>query len=641
MDAGILAAISGRLRHRGADGERRRLSGAVGFCCQHLWVTPEDHGVFQPVVGASGAMLTIDGRLDNRDELVSVLALERGVSDAHCALAAYERWGEDFAVHLAGDFAAAIFDPRDQRLLLARDVLGVRPLYYFHDRRVVVFASEIKSILAHPDVSVTPDEEGIADFLFVGARPLDRQDLTCFRGVASVVPAHVVAITKTGVTRRQYWDFDTEKQLRFASFSEYVEAFGDRFRTAVARRLRSKYPVALSVSGGLDSSSIFCQAETLRRSSAGHPRLAGISYVSERRSTDEQAYLSDIEGQYGVTFDRFAIEPRTGLVRGATDQVSAIEAPFVDYMWGVTRELHTRATATGARVLLSGHWGDQMLFSSAYLVDLLGRGALSTIWSHTKSYARYFGDEDTARRRRQLLLEAGRYYLPRSMASLLKRVRLTFFARPQPKPWFSPTFLAAALRHRYRLATFGRSFCSAHARAVYLEARSKYHVQCMEWNAKVGALHGLDIAFPFLDRDVLAFLMAVPGAVHAHHGVPRALLREALRGVLPDSIRARTWKSDFSPFVNQGLRDDANAILATMSADCLGVRFGYLDRSRLAPELTRLANRIQIDECAESWDVADTYSLEMWLRVFWGPDRRADVAQSRTACGAKATLSHA
>jgi asparagine synthase (glutamine-hydrolysing) len=619
MEPGILAAISGRLRHRGADGERQCLSGSVGLSCQHLWVAPEDQGVFQPVAGRSGAMLVFDGRLDNRDELVSTLGLDPTAGDAACALAAYERWDDEFAGHLAGDFAAAVFDPRAERLLLARDTIGVRPLYYFHDPRVFVFASEIKAILAHPDVSVTPDEEGIADFLLVGARPLARQDLTCFRGVSSVIPAHIVAVTTHRITRRRYWDFDTQRQLRFASYPEYVEAFADRFRTAVARRLRSKYPVAFSVSGGLDSSSIFCQAETLRRRSGTGPRFAGISYVSERRRTDEQVYLRDIEAQYGVTFDRFAIEPRTGIVRGVADQVSAIEAPFVDYMWGVTHELYTRAAATGARTLVSGHWGDQMLFSSAYLVDLLRRGALSTIRAHTNMYARYFGGEDSVHRWRRLLLETGKYHLPAAIASLLKRVRLTLFARPRPKPWFTAQFLAGALRDRYRLATFERRFCSAHSRAVYIEARSKYHVQCMEWNAKVGALHGLDVAFPFLDRDLLALLMAIPGDMHAHNGVPRALLREAMRGILPDSIRARVWKSDFSAFVNQGVRDDVETILATMSADCLGVRFGYLDRSRLAPELARLADTSRDDECTDSWDLADTYGLEMWLRVFWGP----------------------
>ena len=176
------------------------------------------------------------------------------------------------------------------------------------------------------------------------------------------------------------------------------------------------------------------------------------------------------------------------------------------------------------------------------------------------------------------------------------------------------------MNHRDRLATFDRPVHSSHARAVYIEARSKYQVQCMEWNNKAGAMHGLDAAFPFLDRDLIAYLMAIPGEVHAHGGVPRALLRESMRGVLPDAIRARTWKSDFTAFVNSGLADDARTILRALHPDCLGVRLGYLDRSRLEPELARLARALNGPDCVASWDLADTYSLEIWLQVFLSAD---------------------
>ena len=624
IDRGLIRTMAGRMRHRGPDGERNRIDGSVAFSCQHLWVSVEDHGAYQPIVGESRAMIVMDGRLDNRSELLPALALDRRVSDAQCVLAAYEKWPESFAERLNGDFAIGIFDHRERRLLLVRDAIGVRPLYYFQTRRLLVFASEIKALLAHPDIEPLPDDEGVADFMLVGARPLDHQELTCFQGVASVVPAHVVTVTPSGVTRRRYWDFDTTRRLRYGSFGEYVEAFGSHLKEAVVRRSRSAHPLAISVSGGLDSSSVFCQATALRREGAiGAPAIAGICYVSDRHETDEQQYVRDIESMYGVAVDRFAIEPRTGMVRGVRDQVTAIEAPFVDYMWGVTRELHVRAAATGARSMLSGHWGDQMLFSTAYLIDLLRAGAWRTIWQHTKEYSRYFGDEETAMRRRLLLFDAVRYHVPRIIAPPLKWLRLRVFERRQPRPWFSPRFLAAALRRRYRLATFERRFHSAHAQAVYVEARSKYQVQCMEWNAKVGALHALDVAFPFLDRDLIGFLMAIPGDIHARAGVPRVLLREAMRGVLPDSIRARTWKSDFSGFVNTGIRDDAAAILQAMSADCLGVRCGYLAADRLAPELARLAAASETADCVDSWDLADTYGLEMWLQVFWGPGLRS------------------
>src|SRR2546426_10010620 len=105
VDEAVLARMSAQLAHRGPDGEGRRVLGPIGVACQHIWVTPEEFGEVQPLVGRSGATLVMDGRLDNRDELLGALKLPSGASDASCALAAYEAWGERFAERLNGDFA--------------------------------------------------------------------------------------------------------------------------------------------------------------------------------------------------------------------------------------------------------------------------------------------------------------------------------------------------------------------------------------------------------------------------------------------------------------------------------------------------------------------------------------------------------
>jgi asparagine synthase (glutamine-hydrolysing) len=614
----ILASMNAALRHRGPDGASLRLCGSLGFAFQHLWVTREDIGAPQPLVGAGGQMLMIDGRLDNRDELLSLAGGDPGDSDARLVLRAYERWSDGFAEHLNGDFAIALFDPDQQTLLLVRDAIGVRTLYYSHTEQLVAFASEIKALRTIPGIGARPDAEGVADFMLIGSRPLDRQEITCYDGISAVVPGHMVAVSPRGLRPTRYWDFDGTRRIQLKSFPEYVEAFRAHFDVAIRRRSRTAHTLAVSVSGGLDSSSIFCAAETARRAGAAcAPRVHGISYVSERHETDEQRYLGDIERQYGLALDRFPLEDHTGLTRGVAEQLYTIEAPFADYMWGVTREVHGRASRSGARSMLSGHWGDQVLFSSAYLIDLLRRGAVGTIWQHTREYARYFGAHETSRRRRLLLVDAIRHHVPRSLASPLKWARLKLFDRERPKSWFAPGFLHAALRDRYALARFDRPFHSAHAHAVYLEARSKYHVQSLEWNAKVGALHGLDVAFPFLDRDLIAFLMAIPGEAHAHHGTPRVLLREALSGVLPESIRQRTWKADFTPVVTDTIRADLDTICGTLSGDCAGVRLGYFDRDRLEPEIRHLAAELDTRDALDSWDLGDTYVLEMWLRVFW------------------------
>jgi asparagine synthase (glutamine-hydrolysing) len=618
VDGAELARMSGALAHRGPDGEGRWVKGPLGFAWQHLWVTPEEVGEIQPIAGSSGATLIMDGRLDNRDELLGALGLPRSSSDARCALAAYEAWGERFAEHLNGDLALAAFDERQQRLLLVRDSIGVRPLYYCRHHRLFAFASEIKALLAHPEVPARPDDEGLADYLLLGSRPVDRPDVTCFAGISAVMPAHLVVATPGGLTTRRYWDFETERSLRLCSFQEYAEAFRERFAEAVQRRTRTDRPVAVSVSGGLDSSSIFCQAETLRRGGLIPARgLLGVSHVGTVGTlADERRYLAEIEQQYGVAIVRIPMGPLLGVIRGAEEQVWAIEAPFLDYLWGVTRAIHQEAANAGARVLLSGHWGDQMLFSAAYLVDLFRRLALGKLRRHTLTYQRFFGAEETRALKRRFVLDLARHYVPRPLVPPLKWLRRRILRPERPRPWLAKAFRRRALMLANRPAVIGNGFHSAQARSLYLEARSKYHVHCMEWHDKIGARYGLQLAFPFLDRDLIGFLMAVPGEVQNRDGVPRALLREAMRGVLPEAVRARTWKGDFTAPANEGMRRDLGEIVSRLANGSVAARLGYLDEGRLVAVLPGLVAELNGPDCLGTWDLTDLFGLEVWLRVF-------------------------
>src|SRR5262249_46720198 len=208
LDNQLLAAMGETLNHRGPDGAGCRIDGSVGFMHLHSWVTREEVGEQQPLVGRSGTMLVMDGRIDNQDELLSPLGLTSNVSDATCVLTAYERWGEQFSVRLNGDFALALFDPAAGRLLLTRDALGIRPLYYHRRNALFLFASEIKPLLKHPDVPVEPDDDGVADLLMVDARPLDASFVTCFREIRSLEAAHQLVVTRERTAVRRYWDFD-------------------------------------------------------------------------------------------------------------------------------------------------------------------------------------------------------------------------------------------------------------------------------------------------------------------------------------------------------------------------------------------------------------------------------------------------
>src|SRR3972149_8709319 len=260
----LLQRLSTTLAHRGSDGEGIWSRGSVGLACQNLWVTPESEKEIQPKVHPSGTVVVFDGRLDNREEILARLKGSHDISpasrDRALILAAYRAVKERLPEWLVGDFSFALFDPHEPQLLLVRDVLGVRPLYYYRTADTFLFASEAKALLSHPQVSAQPEDDLLADFL------LDRfhdQERTFFKGISSLPPAHAALISPKGFKKWRYWDFDPNKRIRLGSYQVYAEAFREVFEKSVKRRLRSAYPVAVSVSGGLDSSSVLCQAEAL------------------------------------------------------------------------------------------------------------------------------------------------------------------------------------------------------------------------------------------------------------------------------------------------------------------------------------------------------------------------------------------
>lgn len=626
IDRGVLSRMSGTLRHRGLDGEQLCAAGPFGLAHQRSWVTPEEAGEVQPLAGPGGVLVAMDGRLDNRDELLGATASPASASDAALVLAAYLAWGDRFAARLNGDFAVVVFDQSKRQLLLARDAIGLRPLYYFRSDPLFAFGTEIKALLAHPDIPAQPDDEGIADYMLVSSRPLNRQEITCFAGISSLVPAHLAITTPEATRTRRYWDFDAGRTIRLGSFDEYADAFRERFAEAVRRRLRSAYPVAISVSGGLDSSSIFCQAMKLRESGAADcPGLHGISFFDPGQSeADERRYLVDIERACGVAIEQFSVAELEGPARRAHEQIAVTEAPLFDSLWGITRELGRRAAARGARVLVGGHWGDQVLISTDYLVDLFHRLAWREIRRHRREYVRWLGAGEARVLSRRFLLQLAGHHLPAGLVPPLKWVRRRVLGVERPKPWFTDVFLRRGLRFANAPAILGDGFHSAHAASIYREARSKYHVHCLEWHNKIDARGGLDAAMPMLDRDLLAFLMAIPGEIQTWSGVPRGLLREAMRGILPEAVRTRASKGDVTHLLNRWVAGDAPTIRGALSAESQSVRRGYVDRFRSASALDRLVADLQGPDALSSWDLGDVFGLEVWLQVFCTSAPRQD-----------------
>jgi len=567
-------------------------------------------------------MVVFDGRLDDRDELVAALAPRTAVStdspDSTLALAAYRVFGDDFPVRLSGDFALGLFDPCRRRMLVARDAIGMRPLYYHASPRLFLFASEIKAIVSHPDVESQPDDGALASFLFmrcVGQEPTPR---TFFRNIVSVLPSQLVLVDPERIQTKQYWDFDVTRRVTLRRPDDYAEAFKEHFDRAVRRRLRSVRPVAIWVSGGLDSSAVFCAAHALVKGDAASGRLpVGMSLTfPDGAPSDEKLYLREVERTCGSPIVRLHDAP-VGFADGCRDAIWHAEGPLLDCQWSSTRMQLSAAKQRGAAVLLTGDGGDQFLFDDAYLVDLCHGGRWLTAWRHLRTYGRWLDipESEFVRRFAVLLLK---YHVPHTVIAAMRRVRNRFRPRPAAHSWYADAFVRLArpvppLRKRPRAA--------AHAHSIYSGVRSQYGLTRLEAQNKTAAMHGLDVALPFFDRDLIAFLMAIPGEMHNRDGVPKALLREGYRTVMPDAVVRRRSKADFTDRVNHGAAKDRAAI-AGVVRNGLSVERQYV-RPGLQESIARFRPDTDMSSAVDGWALYDLLSLEVWLQEFMGPKRRS------------------
>lgn len=624
VEPGRLAQMSATLSHRGPDGEGQWLDGPVGLACQLMRVTPESRHETQPLVHPGGTVIVFDGRLDNREELLDLLKaypwIEVASPDPVLILAAYEAWGDRFPERLNGDFALALFDPRRKQLLLARDAVGLRTLYYYRTGDLFLFASEIKAIVAHPRVVRRPNDDIVAEFLTHNCFYNNNPGETFFKDIYAIAPGQLALVKPHSFTTRQFWDFDPSRILRLNSFQDYAEAFRHLFAQAVGRRLRSAYPVAVLLSGGLDSSSIFCQAERLRQGSPDHnPAILGISYAaSDGSPADEQTFLRDIERLYGSEIVRIPMG-LLGFSENPQKEVWQVEGPLLE--WNIVHQAHRRAHGLGARVLITGFWGDEVLSDMAYLTDLFRKLAWAEIKAHLQEVKRWMTDVDPTIFKKQFVKDLIKHHLPEKVGQWLKTLRARFYSGrmgARVPSWYTQGLRKRALARLSRQTLRDGRFASVHAKMLYREIKFFYNLIYLEWYNKLAAANGLDLAFPFMDRDLMAFLIQTPGEKAAYRGVPKAILREAVRGVLPETIRLRRWKGDVMVQFEAGMDKDLPGLLHQVLSQRLGARFGYLKDNGLAEELTRGKERLPGNFFHGSRNFYYLWGMELWLQTFFG-----------------------
>ena len=597
-DRKYLGRAEGMLAPYGPDGGGIYIKDSVGILFRALHTNSESRIEAQPHIAPSAAVLTWDGRLDNRDGLVRELSniADTRSTDVSIVAAAYERWGAACFSKLLGDWALSIWNPRDRSLILAKDAIGTRHLYYSVEKEQVSWSTILDPLVLLAGKPFALEEEYIAGWLSF----FPATHLTPYRGIRSVPPSSSVLIRAGQHSICKYWDFDPSNRVRYRSDVEYEEHFRAVFQESVRRRLRSDRPVLAELSGGMDSSSIVCMADILlARGLAETPRLDTVSYYdSSEPNLNERPYFAKVEEKRGRAGCHIDFTAREFFSRGSQGR-DLVLSPGTIYPHGrATQEFIACVTSQENRVVLSGFGGDEVAggvpTSIPELQDLLAAGNLAALPHRLKVWAL-----DRKKPWLHLLFEVARGFLPTARAGVSGHGRLT--------PWLAPAVVKrqqqALTGYQTRLKVFGAppSFqinliaLQGLRRQLAVDASSS--ASCCEKR------------YPFLDRSLLEFMYAIPREQVVRPGQRRSLMRRALVGIVPAGVLERKRKA-FVVRAPLAAISGEWANVAKATHNMVSAALGAIDQRVFAESLERARRGQNVPLAA----MMRTLYLEFWLR---------------------------
>jgi len=514
------------------DGESEYADDEIRLLHLPFRVTPESESERQPFLTDSGKILLWDGRLDNRLELLGSLheTLRDDRSDAAIVAAALESWGTRGLKKLVGDWALSLWNPKDRVVLLAKDFLGARSLFYTVEENCFVWSTLIDPLLLAKQRTFQLQEEYLAGWL----SHFPATHLTPFAGIHSVPPGSYVLFRAKAVTVRQYWTFDSNRRIRYRDDREYEDHFRSVFGESVRRRLRATGPVLAELSGGMDSSSIVCMADHwMAQGSSGTPRLDTISsFDNSEPNWNEAPFFEKVEERRGRTGHHVPLE-FGGYWHPLFDPNAFAGTPGSGRNLNENPAYESYITSGRYRVLLQGTGGDEVLGGVPTplpeLADMLASGRVSFLARRLLVWA-------IAQRIPALHL-AGRtirLFLPTSLGR-------GSVSRPS---WLTPPFArrnAKALNgYARRFRVFGKS-PSLQANLSALESLRR-QIGCVG----ISPRPRVERRYPFLDRDLLEYVYAIPREQLVRPNQRRSLMRRALVGIVPAEILNRRRKAFLS-----------------------------------------------------------------------------------------------
>ena len=523
-DAGLYVDAHAALAHR-------RLS-IVDLAAGHQPLANEDESVWIVFNGE------IYNHADVRPELESAGHRYRTRSDTETIVHAYEQWGDDGVHRLRGMFAFAIWDARQRRLLLARDRLGVKPLYWTLAGDRLLFGSEIKAILESGLVRATANESALPELL--GTRYLSGSE-TLFEGIHCLPPGHVLVFERGGVSIRRYWDIPTtgpSEELDRLSDAELVTRFRDLLEHAVRIRLMADVPLGMFLSGGLDSSAI----AALMAKMIDRP-LQTFSVAFKERAFSELDYARQVSSAIGADAHEIVIDDQDFF--GALPRLIWHEDEPIAHPSSIPLYFVSSLAREHVKVVLTGEGSDELL---------AGYGKYPRALMNWRAAAAYGAVPEPMR---EWMASSVVPRLPRRAARYAAR---SFLSMPRtPEAMFFDNFAAIGVRRQHTLLASGlrsritaeRAYGASRAyfdapngrsttldRLLYTDLKT-YLVELLMKQDQMSMAASIESRVPFLDHKLVEFAAALPTRMKLRGFRTKWILREAVRGMLPPEILTR------------------------------------------------------------------------------------------------------
>ena len=619
-DEALLKAMLARIAHRGPDDEGIYLTNttsgqSVGLGHRRLSIIDLSPAGHEPMRDASGEIwLTFNGEIYNfktiRRELEAAGHRFRSDSDAEVIIYAYREWGRDFLTRLNGMFALAIWDAREQSLLLARDRLGIKPLYYADTPAGFAFASEIKALLAIPGIERRVDLAALDQFMTFLWTPDPR---TIFQGIHKLPPAHYLVYQNGRAETFEYWDVDFNEDDTLTE-SEWVERLREQIKRSAAMQMVSDVPLGAFLSGGLDSSSLVALM-----AGASEQRLTTYTFGFKPEDLrydileDDVKYARIVGRELDTDYHEALLEPE--VIELLPKLVYHLDEPVADPAI-ITSYLICRAARERLTVLISGMGGDEVFagyprhaavkVAEAYnmIPSFISRpvvaalpgarpGRLTALFRNTKKLAR------SARLpERERYLGFGTYFTEADKAELyagqLRDAAHDFDAYREHRRYFD------------RVA--GQDFIN---QMLYVDLKTFLPCLNLTYTDKTSMASSVEVRVPLLDHELVEMAARIPARLKLKGLTRKYILKRAAEAWLPREIIYRK-KAGFSAPLRAWLARDLRPMVEELLSKANIARRGYFDY----PTVRRLIDDNLSGREDNSLKIFQLLTLELWHRAF-------------------------